>query len=132
VINPEIAGTVLKMLQAVVEEEGGGGTRAQVPGYHIGGKSGTAKKISGTGGYTQSAYRSFFAGVAPVTDPRIAAVVVVDEPSTGGYYGGLVAAPVFGKVMARALRLMNIAPDNLPPPAPVQTADAAQSKGGRG
>jgi len=58
--------------------------------------------------------------------------VVVDEPSTGGYYGGLVAAPVFGKVMARALRLMNIAPDNLPPPAPVQTADAAQSKGGRG
>ncbi len=92
VINPEIAGTVLKMLQAVVEEEGGGGTRAQVPGYHIGGKSGTAKKISGTGGYTQSAYRSFFAGVAPVTDPRIAAVVVVDEPSTGGYYGGLVAA----------------------------------------
>jgi len=132
VINPEIAGTVLKMLQAVVEEEGGGGTRAQVPGYHIGGKSGTAKKISGTGGYTQSAYRSFFAGVAPVTDPRIAAVVVVDEPSTGGYYGGLVAAPVFGKVMARALRLMNIAPDNLPPPALVQTADAAQSKGGRG
>ncbi|MHA3887093.1 peptidoglycan D,D-transpeptidase FtsI family protein [Stutzerimonas degradans] len=132
VIDKQISSTVLKMLQAVVEEEGGGGARAQVPGYHVGGKSGTAKKISGTGGYTKDAYRSFFAGVAPLSNPRIAAVVVVDEPSKGQYYGGLVAAPVFGKVMARALRLMNVAPDNLPPPAPVQTAEATMSKGGRG
>ncbi len=132
VIDKQISSTVLKMLQAVVEEEGGGGARAQVPGYHVGGKSGTAKKISGTGGYTKDAYRSFFAGVAPLSNPRIAAVVVVDEPSKGQYYGGLVAAPVFGKVMARALRLMNVAPDNLPPPAPVQTAEATTSKGGRG
>ena len=132
VIDKQISSTVLQMLQAVVEEEGGGGARAQVPGYHVGGKSGTAKKISGTGGYTKDAYRSFFAGVAPLSNPRIAAVVVVDEPSKGQYYGGLVAAPVFGKVMARALRLMNVAPDNLPPPAPVQTAEATTSKGGRG
>lgn len=132
VIDKQISSTVLQMLQAVVEEEGGGGARAQVPGYHVGGKSGTAKKISGTGGYTKDAYRSFFAGVAPLSNPRIAAVVVVDEPSKGQYYGGLVAAPVFGKVMARALRLMNVAPDNLPPPAPVQTAVATTSKGGRG
>ena len=131
VIDKQISSTVLKMLQAVVEEEGGGGARAQVPGYHVGGKSGTAKKISGTGGYTKDAYRSFFAGVAPLSNPRIAAVVVVDEPSKGQYYGGLVAAPVFGKVMARALRLMNVAPDNLPPPAPVQTAEATTGKGGR-
>lgn len=131
VIDKQISGTVLQMLRAVVEEEGGGGARAKVPGYHVGGKSGTAKKISGTGGYTKDAYRSFFAGVAPLSNPRIAAVVVVDEPSKGQYYGGLVAAPVFGKVMARALRLMSVAPDNLPPPAELQTAEAAKGKGGR-
>jgi len=131
VIDKQISGTVLQMLRAVVEEEGGGGARAKVPGYHVGGKSGTSKKISGTGGYTKDAYRSFFAGVAPLSNPRIAAVVVVDEPSKGQYYGGLVAAPVFGKVMARALRLMNVAPDNLPPPAELQTAEAAKGKGGR-
>lgn len=130
-IDKQIAKTVLGMLQSVVEEEGGGGTRAKVPGYHVGGKSGTAKKISGTGGYTKDAYRSFFAGVAPVSDPRIAIVIVVDEPSEGGYYGGLVAAPVFGKVAARALRLMNVAPDNLPSPEEIQTAQAAKTKGGR-
>ncbi|WP_313474998.1 peptidoglycan D,D-transpeptidase FtsI family protein [Stutzerimonas kunmingensis] len=131
VIDKEISGIVLQMLRAVVEEEGGGGARAKVPGYHVGGKSGTAKKISGTGGYTKDAYRSFFAGIAPLSNPRIAAVIVVDEPSKGQYYGGLVAAPVFGKVMARALRLMNVAPDNLPPPAELQTAEAAKGKGGR-
>ncbi|WP_312245637.1 peptidoglycan D,D-transpeptidase FtsI family protein [Stutzerimonas nitrititolerans] len=131
IIDKDISATVLQMLRAVVEEDGGGGSRARVPGYHVGGKSGTAKKVSGTGGYTKDAYRSFFAGVAPLSNPRIAVVVVVDEPSEGGYYGGLVAAPVFGKVMARALRLLNVAPDNLPPPAPLQTAEAAASKGGR-
>ncbi len=130
VIDKQISATVLQMLRAVVEEEGGGGSRAKVPGYHVAGKSGTAKKISGSGGYTKDAYRSFFAGVAPLSNPRIAAVVVVDEPSNGGYYGGLVAAPVFGKVMARALRLMNVAPDNLPP-AELQTAEAMKGKGGR-
>ncbi|RRV69106.1 penicillin-binding protein 2 [Stutzerimonas stutzeri] len=131
VIDKQISATVLQMLRAVVEEEGGGGARAKVPGYHVGGKSGTAKKISGTGGYTKDAYRSFFAGVAPLSNPRIAAVVVVDEPSKGQYYGGLVAAPVFGKVMARALRLMNVAPDNLPPPAELQTAETSEGKRGR-
>ena len=131
IIDKDISATVLQMLRAVVEEDGGGGSRARVPGYHVGGKSGTAKKVSGTGGYTKDAYRSFFAGVAPLSNPRIAVVVVVDEPSEGGYYGGLVAAPVFGKVTARALRLLNVAPDNLPPPAPLQTAEAATGKGGR-
>lgn len=131
VIDRDISNTVLRMLQAVVEEEGGGGARARVPGYHVGGKSGTAKKVADTGGYAKDAYRSFFAGVAPVSDPRIAIVVMVDEPSEGSYYGGLVAAPVFGKVAARALRLMNIAPDNLPASADLKTAGASTSKGGR-
>lgn len=135
VIDPAIAKTVLNMLRAVVEEDGGGGVRAQIPGYHVGGKSGTAKKISGAGGYTESAYRAFFAGVAPVSSPRFAMVVMIDEPSTGAYYGGLVAAPVFSKVMAGALRLMNVVPDNLPEPqnTPVQTtAEVRSAKGDRG
>ncbi|MBU3056476.1 MAG: penicillin-binding protein 2 [Pseudomonas indica] len=131
VIDREIAHTVLGMLQAVVEEPGGGGARAKVPGYHVGGKSGTARKAAvGSKGYVEHAYRSFFAGVAPIANPRIAVVVMIDEPSNGAYYGGLVSAPVFGKVMAGALRLMNIAPDDLPP-AETQTADAKDGKGGR-
>ena len=134
VIDQQIAKTVLGMLQSVVEEPGGGGARAKVPGYHVGGKSGTARK-AGTGsiGYVDKAYRSFFAGVAPIDNPRIAAVIMIDEPSEGGYYGGLVSAPVFGKVMAGALRLMNVAPDNLPAPeaVKVETAAAAPVKGGR-
>ncbi|WP_410017145.1 peptidoglycan D,D-transpeptidase FtsI family protein [Pseudomonas sp. 5P_3.1_Bac2] len=130
VIDPKIAQTVVGMLQSVVEEPGGGGVRAKVPGYHVGGKSGTARKAAtGSKGYVDKAYRSFFAGVAPVNNPRIAAVVMIDEPSEGGYYGGLVSAPVFGKVMAGALRLMNIAPDNLP--QQTTTAAVAPAKGGR-
>jgi len=109
-----------------------------VPGYHVSGKSGTARKASvGTKGYTANAYRSMFAGFAPSSNPRIAMMVVIDEPSKAGYFGGLVSAPVFSKVMAGSLRLMNITPDNLPPPvdpaaAPQpQTADAAANPGGR-
>jgi cell division protein FtsI (penicillin-binding protein 3) len=130
VIDQQIAKTVLGMLQAVVEEPGGGGARAKVPGYHVGGKSGTARKAAtGSKGYVDKAYRAFFAGVAPIDNPRIAAVIMIDEPREGGgYYGGLVSAPVFGKVMAGALRLMNVAPDNLPDP---QTAVVETVKGGR-
>ncbi len=130
VIDAQVAKTLQGMLQQVVEAPGGV-FRAQVPGYHVSGKSGTARKASvGTKGYTQNAYRSLFAGFAPSTNPRIAMVVVIDEPSKAGYFGGLVSAPVFGKVMAGALRLMNIAPDNLPTEEQ-QTANAATGKGGR-
>ena len=130
VIDPKISSDVMTMLQAVVEEAGGGGARAQVPGYHVGGKSGTAKKLATGGGYTQSSYRSLFAGVGPVDNPRVAAVVVIDEPSKGGYYGGLVAAPVFGRVMAGALRMLNVRPDNVPEAAP--TVAVGSTAGGRG
>lgn len=117
------------MLRAVVEESGGGGARARVPGYHVAGKSGTAKKLAASGGYTQDSYRSLFAGVAPVDNPRVAAVVVIDEPTKGGYYGGLVAAPVFARVMAGALRMLNVRPDNLPSETPDVALGTAQ--GGR-
>lgn len=130
VIDPKISRDVMKMLQAVVEENGGGGARAKVVGYHVGGNSGTAKKLAAGGGYTKSSYRSLFSGVGPVDNPRVATVVVIDEPSKGGYYGGLVAAPVFGRVMAGALRILNVRPDNLP--TETQTAVVGSAQGGRG
>jgi cell division protein FtsI (penicillin-binding protein 3) len=115
VVSADVAKTMRGMLQQVVEAPGGA-HRAKVPGYHVAGKSGTARKATvGAKGYTENAYRSLFAGFGPMSDPRIAVAVVIDEPSEGGYYGGVVSAPVFGKVMAGALRLMNIVPDNLPP-----------------
>uniref|UniRef100_UPI0030D9F328 peptidoglycan D,D-transpeptidase FtsI family protein n=1 Tax=Pseudomonas sp. EA_105y_Pfl2_R69 TaxID=3088683 RepID=UPI0030D9F328 len=133
VIPENIAVVIQGMLQQVIEAPGGV-YRAKVPGYHVAGKSGTARKASvGSRGYRDNAYRSLFAGFGPVSDPRIAVAIVIDEPSQGGYYGGLVSAPVFGKVMAGALRLMNVAPDNLPPPESlkVETAAVDPLKGGR-
>ncbi|CAD5375669.1 transpeptidase involved in septal peptidoglycan synthesis (penicillin-binding protein 3) [Pseudomonas sp. OF001] len=132
VIPDEVARTMQGMLQQVVEAPGGA-HRAQVPGYHVAGKSGTARKSSvGSKGYKQNAYRSLFAGFAPTSSPRFAAVVVIDEPGGEGYFGGLVSAPVFSKVMAGTLRLMNIAPDNLPPLPEAQQAVAVPGNGGRG
>lgn len=131
VIPEDVAKTLQGMLQQVIEAPGGV-FRAQVPGYHVAGKSGTARKVSvGSKGYRENAYRSLFAGFAPAANPRIAIAVVIDEPSKSGYYGGLVSAPVFGKVMAGALRLMNIAPDNLPPPVESQVTAVNADKGGR-
>jgi cell division protein FtsI (penicillin-binding protein 3) len=128
VVPPEVAKTLQGMLQQVIESPRGA-VRAQVPGYHVAGKSGTARKTSvGTKGYKANSYRSLFAGFAPAQNPRIAMVVVVDEPGKGAYYGGLISAPVFSRVMAGSLRLMNIAPDNLPPP---EQKVAAMTQGGR-
>ncbi|WP_413243512.1 peptidoglycan D,D-transpeptidase FtsI family protein [Pseudomonas sp.] len=131
VIPEAIAKTMQGMLQEVIEAPGGV-FRAKVPGYHVAGKSGTARKVStDSRGYRENAYRSLFAGFGPVDDPRIAVAIVIDEPSKGGYYGGLVSAPVFGKVMAGALRLMNVVPDNLPPPVESQATAVNAVKGGR-
>lgn len=133
VIDPQIARTMTTILRDVVGGQGGI-VRARVPGYHVGGKSGTARKAAtGSKGYQAKAYRGFFAGIAPIDNPRLAMVVMIDEPDVAkGYYGGLVAAPVFSKVMAGALRLMNIAPDNLPPPAPPARTAGTPATGGRG
>ena len=102
---------VRQMLERVVVE-GGTGTQAAVPGYRIAGKTGTVKK-SGAGGYVEDSYLALFAGIAPASDPRLAMVVMVDEPRGEKYYGGAVAAPVFSKVMAGALRMLDIPPDNV-------------------
>ncbi|ARS47753.1 MULTISPECIES: peptidoglycan D,D-transpeptidase FtsI family protein [Ectopseudomonas] len=128
VVSGEVAKTMQGMLQEVTESPRGA-VRARVPGYHVAGKSGTARKTSvGTKGYQANSYRSLFAGFAPAQNPRIALVVVIDEPGKGAYYGGLISAPVFSRVMAGSLRLMNIAPDNLPPP---EQKMAAVGQGGR-
>ncbi len=132
VVPKETAETIQGMLQQVIEAPRGV-FRAQVPFYHVAGKSGTARKATvGSKGYTENAYRSLFAGFGPMSDPRYAIVVVIDEPSKGGYFGGLVSAPVFSKVMSGTLRLLNVPPDNLPPPAEAQQANSVPAKGGRG
>ncbi len=135
VIPENVAKTMQGMLQQVIEAPRGV-FRAQVPAYHVGGKSGTARKTSvGTKGYAENSYRSLFAGFGPMSDPRYAIVVVIDEPSKAGYFGGLVSAPVFSKVMSGTLRLMNITPDNLPPTQQANAgppAAAVKANGGRG
>ena len=134
VMPEQVAKTLQGMLQEVIENPRGV-WRAKVPAYHVGGKSGTARKTTGGGvkGYAVNSYRSLFAGFGPMSDPRYAIVVVIDEPSKAGYFGGLVSAPVFSKVMSGTLRLMNVIPDNLPTAAEQQAAAAAAAaKGGRG
>ena len=119
VITPEIARQVLHMMQTVTEP-GGTATQAAILGYHVAGKTGTARKASG-GGYSRE-YFAFFAGVVPVDNPRFAMAVVIDNPTAGSYYGGLVSAPVFHNVMEGALRLMDVPPDD------IETWIAAQEK----
>jgi cell division protein FtsI (penicillin-binding protein 3) len=88
---------------------GGTAPKAQVPGYRVAGKTGTAHKLEGRG-YTNK-YVSSFVGFAPASAPRLIVAVMIDEPSTGVYYGGDVAAPVFSAVMGSALRMLGAPPD---------------------
>ena len=108
VFSPSVARELRQMLQMAA---GPGGTApdAMVPGYSVGGKSGTAHKQVGKT-YVNK-YRSWFVGISPIDKPRIVVAVMVDEPSTGVYYGGKVAGPVFSQVVAQTLRLMQVPPD---------------------
>jgi cell division protein FtsI (penicillin-binding protein 3) len=112
VVAPDTAAAVRRMLEEVVRP-GGTGTKAAVAGYTIAGKTGTAWKFA-AGGYSEDKYISIFAGLAPASDPRLAAVVVIDEPSGELYYGSDVAAPVFADIMTESLRLLAVPPDALP------------------
>ncbi|BCV47717.1 penicillin-binding transpeptidase domain-containing protein [Shewanella algae] len=107
VIAPDVARDVINMLVGVTEK-GGTGTRAHIEGYPVAGKSGTSRKAI-AGGYGDD-YVALFAGVAPANNPRLAMVVVINEPKGDRYYGGVVAAPVFGKVMSGALQMLNVEP----------------------
>ena len=123
-IPAPIATQIRRMLEAVVEP-GGTGRRAGVDGYRIGGKTGTSRK-SESGGYSEDRYHAIFAGLAPMSDPRLSAVVVIDEPGGEAYYGGVVAAPVFSDIVEGSLRVLGIAPDD-PEALPRGTIGVASS-----
>ena len=109
VIEADVAHDLLRVMEQSVQP-GTGARRAMVPGYRVAGKSGTVRKTGATG-YEENAYRSLFTGIAPVSDPRIVTVVMIDHPRGDSYYGGAVAAPVFSRVMGSALRLLDVPPD---------------------
>lgn len=108
VFSAQTAREVRAMLELVVLP-GGTAIKAQVPGYRVGGKTGTAHKLEGRS-YANK-YVASFVGLAPISDPRLIVAVMVDEPTNGIYYGGDVAAPVFSRVMAGSLRTLGVAPD---------------------
>jgi cell division protein FtsI (penicillin-binding protein 3) len=115
VVGPETARNVVAMLEQVVTTEGTG-IKANVTGYRVAGKTGTARKVA-AGGYAQDRHTAVFAGLVPATAPRLVIVVVIDEPKGGVYYGGDVAAPVFSAVAAGALRILAVPPDAADPAA---------------
>ncbi|QRR33416.1 penicillin-binding protein 2 [Hydrogenophaga sp. YM1] len=109
VFSAQNARAVRDML-GLVTKPGGSATRAQTMGYSVGGKTGTARKQEGNG-YAEGKYRGFFVGMAPIEQPRIIVAVSIDEPSEGGFYGGLVAAPVFSETVQETLRILGVQPD---------------------
>ncbi|MEI8296370.1 MAG: penicillin-binding transpeptidase domain-containing protein, partial [Alphaproteobacteria bacterium] len=112
IIAAETAATLLEMLAQVTER--GTGRRAQIPGYRTAGKTGTIRVTEG-GGYSEHRHIGLFAGITPVKNPRLATVVIIEEPQAGeSYYGGISAAPVYARVVGGALHLLNVPPDNLP------------------
>jgi cell division protein FtsI (penicillin-binding protein 3) len=121
-VTAESADAVRRMMEDVVRP-GGTGTGAAVDGYRIAGKTGTSWKFA-AGGYSKDKYISVFAGLAPASNPRLATVVVIDEPSGELYYGGDVAAPVFADIMSESLRLLAVPPDALPAREPNSTMQA--------
>jgi len=108
VINPKISNQVLDMMESVVNN--GTGKPAQVAGYRVAGKTGTAR-IAGKKGYGERRYIASFVGIAPVSKPRLVVAVVIQEPSLDAYYAGQVAAPLFSKIMGTSLRILDVEPD---------------------
>jgi cell division protein FtsI (penicillin-binding protein 3) len=108
-LDPGVSRMLIHLLEAVVAPDGGG-KLASIPGYSVAGKTGTAWKAT-AGGYATDRYLAVFGGIAPASAPRLAAVVIIDEPGAGKYYGGDVAAPVFAGVVGGALRLLAVPPD---------------------
>ena len=110
VLSAQSVRQVRRMLESVAEE-GGTGTTARAVGYRVGGKTGTAKKTA-DGHYTSNRYLALFSGLAPVSAPRLVMAATIDEPSGDAYYGGQVAAPVFGRIVGEALRILGVPPDD--------------------
>jgi cell division protein FtsI (penicillin-binding protein 3) len=125
VISTDTAAQLLAMLHAVTGDEGTA-RKARVPGYQVGGKTGTVHKV-GPGGYEANKYVALFVGIAPIDNPRIVSVVVINDPKGALYGGGAVAAPVFSEITSATLRLLNVPPSDM---ATVR-ATAAAAPGGR-
>lgn len=109
IIRPETAKTMREMLVSVTQA-GGSGTNGAIPGYDVAGKTGTAKKTAKNGVGYEERYRASFVGFAPAYNPRLIVAVTVDDPRGHGYYGGLVAGPVFRNVMAGSLNVLDVKP----------------------
>lgn len=109
VLSVPVARKVRAMMETVTHE-GGTATLAQVPGYRVAGKTGTAYKLVG-GRYSTDSYISSFVGMAPASDPRLIIAVMIDDPRGNAHYGGVVAGPVFAQVMAASLRQLRVSPD---------------------
>ena len=129
VIDAQLTATVRHMLEAAASDKGTG-KRAMIDGYSVGGKTGTLHKVKAGGGYDQHRYMSAFAGLAPVDNPRLVTVVVIDEPRDGDYFGGLVAAPVFSEVTGNALRLLQVTPDAMSAERDIASLPAMLAKRG--
>lgn len=110
VVSADVAQKVVAMMETVVTQ--GGAKGAAILGYHVAGKTGTARK-NGPRGYESGHYNSLFAGLVPASRPRFATVIVINDPQAGRYYGGLVSAPVYHRIMEGTLRLMDVAPDDI-------------------
>jgi cell division protein FtsI (penicillin-binding protein 3) len=126
VLSARAVRQVRAMLEQAVTKEGTG-VKASVPGYQVAGKTGTVHKIV-NGRYASNRYFSLFAGMVPASNPRLVMVIIIDEPKGGAYYGGAVAAPVFGKTMDGVLRILNITPDDLPTMKIAGTTPATEVK----
>ncbi|GGX41389.1 peptidoglycan D,D-transpeptidase FtsI family protein [Undibacterium squillarum] len=100
----------MRLMMESVTQPGGTATQARIPGYRVAGKTGTAHKLEG-GRYVNK-YVADFVGFAPVSKPRVIVAVMIDEPTVGGHYGGVVAAPVFAAITANVLRSLNVTPDS--------------------
>ena len=128
IIDEGIADEMRYMLHAATGKKGTG-NRATIKGYSVGGKTGTLHKPNSAGGYHERVYMSAFAGFSPIDNPRLVTVVVVDEPSQGDYFGGVVAAPVFSEVTGNALRLMQVTPDQVKANGPIVKRSDAMLRG---
>ena len=108
VLSQDTSTILLSMLEQVVEKSA---VRARVTGYKVGGKTGTAQIAASN--YSRDAHNAIFVGVAPISDPKIAVAVIVNEPQGDQYYGGQVAAPIFSSIVSRTLRVMGVTPDKI-------------------
>ena len=111
IVSAQVADEIVQMMETVTAP-GGTATTARIANYIVAGKTGTAHKAA-VGGYSRNNYTAAFAGLVPASHPRLVGVVVIDDPQKRSYYGGIISAPVFARVMEGALRLLDVPPDNI-------------------